>query len=474
MIFSSVIFLFVFLVITLGVYYLIPRSWRNGFLAFVSLFFYAWGEPSYVVVMLISIVLNWIAGILVDKSRAQNIKKLILGIFCVLDIGILVFFKYAAFIFENITQLIFKISPDFQGFPFEGFLSGIALPIGISFYTFQMMSYVIDVYRKETPVQKNIVSFACYVSLFPQLIAGPIVQYKTIAEQLQNRRETVEKFAEGVIRFLVGLAKKLILADTAGALWNTVAVTDFSTLPAATAIIGAVAFSFQIYFDFSGYSDMALGLGKMLDFEFLENFNYPYISKSVTEFWRRWHISLSSWFRDYVYIPLGGNRRGFAKQIRNIVIVWLLTGIWHGASWNFLLWGAWFGLLLIFEKLVFLKVLDKLPSFFGHLWALLCALFGWVIFANERLPSLWAYVKAMFGAGGSFADGETLWLLSNNAVLFAVCAVASTPLFKNLWKKIENCKAAPLLRVGFTACLFTLCIAYVVSSTFNFFIYFRF
>ncbi len=471
MVFSSLIFLFIFLVFTLAVYYILPRAARNTFLLIVSLFFYAWGEPSYVIVMILSIILNYTAGRMIAHYQSRKKiagAKITVAVISVIDIGLLVFFKYTGFIFDNISSL-FRIS-----FPFDPFIESIVLPIGISFYTFQMMSYVIDVYRGDTEVQKNILDFGCYVSLFPQLIAGPIVQYKTVADQMKNRRENLTMFAEGVIRFVVGLGKKVLLANGVGIIWDTVAGYDLATLPALTALIGSVAFSFQIYFDFSGYSDMAIGLGKMLGFEFLENFNYPYISKSVTDFWRRWHISLSSWFRDYVYIPLGGNRRGFAKQIRNIAIVWLCTGIWHGASWNFVLWGAWFGILLIAEKLFLLKALEKLPRFVSHVWALFCAWFGWVIFANEDLSRLGQYIKALFGGSGVFADGQSLWLLSNYALLFVIAAIASTPLCKNLWKRVEACPIAPVLRVLFVVAILVLCTAYVVSSTYNPFIYFRF
>jgi alginate O-acetyltransferase complex protein AlgI len=471
MVFSSLIFLFMFLVGVLAVYYILPRCARNTFLLIVSLFFYAWGEPSYVAVMIVSIILNYTAGRLIANFKSKDkmrLARLTVALSSVIDIGLLVFFKYTGFLFDNLSAL-FKLS-----FPFDPFINSIVLPIGISFYTFQMMSYVIDVYRGDTEVQKNILDFGCYVSLFPQLIAGPIVQYKTVADQMKNRRESVEQFAEGVVRFTIGLGKKVLIANGVGIVWDTVASYDLSTLPALTAFIGSLAFSFQIYFDFSGYSDMAIGLGKMLGFEFLENFNYPYISNSVTDFWRRWHISLSSWFRDYVYIPLGGNRRGFAKQIRNIAIVWLCTGIWHGASWNFVLWGAWFGVLLIAEKLFLLNFFKKLPRFVSHLWALFCAWFGWVIFANEDLGRLGQFIKALFGGSGKFADEKSLWLLSNYAILFVIAGISSTPLFKNLWKKIESCRIAPLLRVAFVGAILLLCTAYVVSSTYNPFIYFRF
>lgn len=471
MVFSSLLFLFVFLVITLIGYYIIPSKCRNSFLLAVSLFFYAWGEPSYVIIMIFSIFINWIAGLCISAYKAKKMllrAKFVLILCSVIDIGMLVYFKYTKFIFDNISA-IFKIS-----FPFDSFIESIVMPIGISFYTFQMMSYVIDVWRDETDAQKNIIDFGCYVTLFPQLIAGPIVQYKTVAEQLRNRHETVKKFSEGACRFVIGLGKKILLADNAATIWEKISENGFESAPSLTALIATLAYSFQIYFDFSGYSDMAIGLGKMLGFEFLENFNYPYISKSVTEFWRRWHISLSSWFRDYVYIPLGGNKKGTAKQIRNIAVVWICTGIWHGAHWNYVIWGAWFGILLIFEKFFLLKHLQKLPSFVSHLWALFCAWFGWVIFANEDMASLVTLIKSLLGLNGGFADENSIWLLSNYALLLVILAIASTPLFKKLYEKIKNTSVAPVLRVLFVVSVFTLSLAYIVSSTKDFFIYFRF
>jgi len=481
MVFSSLLFLFLFLVFTIGIYFIIPSKAKNAFLLIVSLFFYAWGEPSYVAVMIASIIINYFAGLLIDKYQREKKRisaRVILILLCIIDIGALVFFKYTKFIFDNVSA-IFKVS-----FPFDPFLESIVLPIGISFYTFQMMSYVIDVYRHDTEVQHNIIDFGCYVSLFPQLIAGPIVQYKTIAKQLKKRSVTSEKFAEGVLRFTAGLGKKVLIANNVGFVWETVRALDYETLPALTAIIGSLAFSLQIYFDFSGYSDMAIGLGKMLGFEFLENFNYPYIANSVTDFWRRWHISLSSWFRDYVYIPLGGNRRGFARQIVNIAIVWLSTGLWHGASWNFVLWGAWFGILLILEKLFLLKLFKKLPAFISHIWALFCAWFGWIIFAHDSatfdvleksyFAELWKFIKAIFGANG-FADENSLWLLSNYALLFIIAAVASTPLMKSIWKRLEGVSVlSSVLKVLFLIVIFVLSVSYITSSTYNPFIYFRF
>ncbi len=469
MVFSSLLFLFIFLAFVLGIYFLLPRKIRNGFLLLVSLFFYAWGEPSLVSVMLVSIFLNWLAGLLLDRFKSKKDvrrAKSVLVLVCTVDLLILFFFKYTSFLFDNVALI----------FPFElpDFFSKIVLPIGISFYTFQMMSYVIDVWRGDARVQKNIISFGCYVSLFPQLIAGPIVQYKDVAEQLENRRETVTGFASGTLLFMAGLSKKVLLANPMGFLSETVYALDFATMPALTAFLGALAFSFQIYFDFSGYSDMARGLGRMLGFEFIENFNYPYISKSVTDFWRRWHISLSTWFRDYLYISLGGNRHGFLKQIRNLALVWLCTGIWHGASWNFILWGVWFGTLIILEKLFLLKLLDKCPRFVGHAWALFCAYFGWVIFSHTDLSRLFSYIGILFGKTGVFADSTTLWLFANYALLLVICAISSTPLVKKLWEKITSGKIGAPLRVAALIISFVLCVAYITASTYNPFIYFRF
>ena len=467
MVFSSLLFLFRFLPIVLIGYFLLPRRYRNLLLLLFSLFFYAWGEPTYVALMLFSILVNYLGGVFVDKHlKKDNLRgaKLSLIISMVIDIGLLGVFKYTGFFLDNINALA---KTDFA--------VSILLPIGISFYTFQMMSYVIDVYRGDTEVQKNIVSFGCYVSLFPQLIAGPIVQYKTVAEQLETRRETPYLFASGVKRFMAGLAKKVLVANQVGALWDTVSAQDLSALPALTAWLGILAFTFQIYFDFSGYSDMAIGLGKMFGFKFLENFNYPYISKSITEFWRRWHISLGTWFRDYVYIPLGGNRLGLIKQIRNIAIVWLLTGIWHGASWNFALWGAYFGIILVIEKLFLLKILDKLPAFFSHLYSALLFIYGWVIFALEDTSDIALFTKALFGGNGAF-NRESLYLLLNFGLLLIIATLFSTPFPKKLFDSLEKkaprtCFVLTLLGILIT---FVLSTVYITASSYNPFLYFRF
>ena len=352
MVFSSLLFLFYFLPAVLAVYFIVPRKAKNVVLLLFSLFFYAWGEPVYILLMLFSICMDYLLGLWMERvKQAPGRAKKVLALAVVLNVALLGFFKYADFFVENLNALTGLAIPALQ----------IPLPIGISFYTFQAMSYLIDLYRGDVPVQRNIISFGTYVSLFPQLIAGPIVRMRTVVGELADRRENFDDFSSGVKRFVTGLGKKVLIANTVGAVWSQISAMEIRELPVLTAWIGLFAFTFQIYFDFSGYSDMAIGLGRMFGFHFLENFDYPYISKSITEFWRRWHISLSSWFKEYVYIPLGGNRKGFPKQIRNILIVWLLTGFWHGASWNFVAWGLYFGVLLIAEKLFLLRFLEKLP-----------------------------------------------------------------------------------------------------------------
>ncbi len=467
MVFSSLLFLFRFLPIVLIGYFVLPKKYRNLFLFLFSLFFYMWGEPTFIILMLLSIFINFVGGLAVDFYRKKEDKKkskTALVFSMVLDLLLLGIFKYTGFFADNLNALAGT-----------DFIVNIVLPIGISFYTFQMMSYVIDVYRGDTKVQKSIINFGCYVALFPQLIAGPIVQYKTVAEQLETRKETADLFGIGVKRFMSGLAKKVLIANNVGLLWDTVSSSDLTTLPALSAWLGILAFTFQIYFDFSGYSDMAIGLGKMFGFEFLENFNYPYISKSITEFWRRWHISLGSWFRDYVYIPLGGNRHGLLKQIRNIFVVWLLTGLWHGASWNFALWGVYFGVILILEKTFLLKVLNKLPRFVSHIYAILLFVYGWVIFALEDMSDIVLYTKALFGFSGGF-DRESVYLLLNFALLLIIAGIFSTPLPKKLFEKTE--KHLPKTAFAFTLIavifVFFLSVSYITASSYNPFLYFRF
>lgn len=470
MVFSSLIFLFAYLAVTLVLYYAVPFKARNAVLFVVSLIFYGWGEPKYIVVMLFSILVAYIFGFFVGKYRESAPKKarayLIVSI--LLNLSALLFFKYANFFIENLALI-----PGLSGLkPIEG----LKLPVGISFYTFQIMSYTIDVYRGDARVQRRIVPFGAYVTLFPQLIAGPIVRYSDVDEQLTNRKETVDKFASGVQRFCAGLAKKVLLADTVYVLLGHYhdAFAFEQTVLGAWLIV--ILYTFQIYFDFSGYSDMAIGLGRMLGFEFLENFNYPYISKSITEFWRRWHISLSTWFREYVYIPLGGNRRGKLRQYRNIAVVWLLTGFWHGASWNFLLWGAYFCVLLIVEKLFLYKWLQKAPAVLAHLYTMFFVCISWLIFYFTDLGEGLTCLKAMFGVGvSSFATPTVVYDLLRYLPLLLICVLAATPLPKRLFDALKNrfvtMRYAQVLLI---AGAFLVITAYLVDSTFSPFLYYRF
>ncbi len=465
MVFSSLLFIFIYLPVTLAVYYLVPFKWRNVWLFIVNLVFYGWGEPVYIVLMLFSIVINYFSGLLVGKCGDDKRKaKTIIAVCVVVNLALLTFFKYYDFFAENLRRI-----------PFLSFIRplGITLPIGISFYTFQTMSYPIDVYRGDARPQKNFVDFGTFVALFPQLIAGPIVRYKDIAEQLKGRRENLGQFASGVRRFAVGLAKKALLANNIGLLWDVFKASDPAALSVSAAWLGALAFTFQIYFDFSGYSDMAIGLGRMMGFEFLENFDYPYISRTVTEFWRRWHISLGTWFRDYVYIPLGGNRKGIGRQFVNIFIVWTLTGFWHGASWNFLLWGLYYAALLIIEKAFLLKLIYRLPRVFGHIYTLLTVIIGWVLFSVEDLPLTLAYLSSMFGGGSGLLSPEFLYYMKNFGVMLAILAFASTPLPKLLYQRLPK-KLAAVTTPLFVALILLFCTAYLVDGTYNPFLYFRF
>ena len=476
MVFSSLLFLFRFLPIVLVLYFIAAKFCKtkvipNTLLFIASLIFYAWGEPVYVVLMIFSTLVDYTHGMMVEHfKQKQNLRAAKLAVLSsmVINLSLLGFFKYSDFLITNINAVFGT------GIP----LLNLPLPIGISFYTFQTMSYTIDVYRNDAKVQRNILSFGSYVALFPQLIAGPIVQYKTVAEELDDRHENMDDFSSGVTRFITGIGKKVLLANTAGAIWDSVLAMDIGALPALTAWIGILAYTFQIYFDFSGYSDMAIGLGRMFGFHFLENFNYPYMSKSITEFWRRWHISLGTWFKEYVYIPLGGNRKGPAKHIRNIFMVWLLTGIWHGANWNFIIWGVYFGILLLLEKFFLLKLFKKLPGFVGHVYTMFLVIISWAIFAIEDMGTLGKYLGAMFGAGGSFATRETLYLLASNAVLFVILIVASTSLPKFLagkvMAKLGDGVTGALVQNAVLVGIFLLSTAYLVASTYNPFLYFRF
>ncbi len=469
MVFSSLTFLFLFFPIVIGVYYLCPRALRNLWLLAASLLFYAWGEPVYIRLMVASILFNYLCGLGVaalQKREKKGIAKTLLILCVVGNIGALGVFKYADLLIGTINGIAGSHLA----------LLELALPIGISFYTFQALSYVIDVYRGTVAAQKNPITFGTYIALFPQLIAGPIVQYKTVEEQLSRRRETTAQFAAGIGRFTVGLGKKVLIANQVGALWDTVSALPQAQLAAGTAWLGALAFTFQIYFDFSGYSDMAIGLGKMLGFEFLENFDYPYLSRSITEYWRRWHISLGTWFREYVYIPLGGNRHGLSRQILNLIIVWGLTGLWHGASWNFLLWGLYYGVILIVEKVWLLRPLQKAPAAVQHLYSLLLIMLGWIIFALTDFSAIGGYFAALFGAHGGL-DSSTMYLLTSNLILLVIAGFAST----RLPAKLAAGFVQRLTPAGQTAvkCIFytgvlLMCIAFLVGDSYNPFLYFRF
>lgn len=466
MVFSSTIFLCVYLPLVLLGYYICPKKGRNLFLLIASLVFYAWGEPKYVFLMIFSILVNYIFGRLMDKNRGrQKRMKLLLVLSVVIDLGLLSVFKYTDFIITNVNAIF--------GSSFD--LLKIALPIGISFYTFQVMSYTIDVYRNDVRVQKNLIDFGMYITMFPQLIAGPIVRYADVQDQLAERSVTTADFSEGVMRFVVGLGKKVLLANQMGAVWSEIYALggDVSALMAWT---GAIAYTFQIYFDFSGYSDMAIGLGRMFGFKFPENFRYPYQSVSITDFWRRWHITLSTWFKEYLYIPLGGNRCGLARQALNLLIVWSLTGFWHGAGWNFVMWGLYYFVILFIEKLFLLKALDKLPKLFRHVYALLLIVIGWVIFASDDVSVLLPYLGSMFGANGA-VGGMDVYTLFTKAVLLIICCVASTELPKRLFLSATgamNEKAAFTIKSVMTIALLALSMILLIGDSYNPFLYFRF
>ena len=432
-----------------------------------SLVFFAWGEIRYIFIMLVLAVMDFVCGKQITKYQNNKKKKILfLMINVVVNLGILFFFKYADFIITNINNLTGLSIP----------LLNIPLPIGVSFNTFQSLSYIIDdVYRGTVKCEKSFYNYLTYTTLFPQIIAGPIVRYETVDEELETKNISMDNFSAGMKRFIIGLGKKVLIANSVGALWNTIETGNYSELSMLFAWIGIIAFALQIYFDFSGYSDMAIGLAQIFGMKFDENFNYPYISKSITEFWRRWHITLSSWFRDYIYIPLGGNRRGLAIQIRNILIVWFLTGAWHGASWNFILWGVYFGVILILEKLFLLKVLEKLPNIIRHIYAIVIILVSWAIFAFEDLAKVGEYIKAMF-INSNLWDNEALYYLQNYWVLILIGAICSIPLWKKLKEKIDskNSKGLEFITsLGYVAILI-LSTASLVTNSFNPFLYFRF
>ena len=466
MVFSSIVFLYIFLPIMLLIYFIVPNKFKNAVMIVASLIFFAWGEIRYIFIMLLLAVMDYICGQKINKYWENKKKK---KIFLFIDIGvnllILFFFKYADFIITNINNITNLSIP----------LLNIPLPIGVSFNTFQSLSYIIDVYRGTVKCEKSFYNYLAYTTLFPQIIAGPIVRYETVDEELENKNISIDNFTVGIKRFIIGLGKKVLIANNIGALWNTIEIGDYGSLTFVLAWFGIVAFALQIYFDFSGYSDMAIGLAKVFGMDFDENFNFPYISKSITEFWRRWHITLSSWFRDYIYIPLGGNRKGLLKQIRNVLIVWFLTGAWHGASWNFILCGLYFGGILILEKTFMLKILEKAGKVFSHIYSIVLILIGWVIFAFEDLSQIGMYLQSMININ-NFINNETLYYLKNYGLITIIGIICSTLIVKKFIEKINksNSNICGILETIIYMTIFVLCTANLVSDSFNPFLYFRF
>ena len=467
MLFSSIPFLYYFLPVVLIVYFIVPKQLKNAWIMLSSFFFYGWGEPKFLIIMIASIAQGYVFGLLIEKFRdRKNLSRLFMILSCVVGLGLLAYFKYVDFFISSFNQISGLALP----------LVGIALPIGISFFTFQIVSYDIDVYRGDVAAQKNPIYLAAYISMFSQLIAGPIVRYSDIAAQLQTRTHSIERFSLGIRRFMIGLSKKMLVANILGEL-----VSDFKASDDKSVLyfwLYAVAYTLHIYFDFSGYSDMAIGLGRIMGFDFVENFNYPYIAASITDFWRRWHISLSTWFRDYVYIPLGGNRVKKARWIFNIFVVWFLTGLWHGAAWNYVLWGHLYAVLLVFENLIGVKFLKK-TKVISHVYTMLFVILGFVIFDAASLSDAFSYIGSMFGAGGyPLVSEEALYALRSYAVVFIIGIIGATPLAKNLIAKVRTASGAQLaLNIAepvVLVALLAVCTAYMVDGAFNPFLYFRF
>ena len=462
--------MYVFLPIVLIIYFLSNAKVKNWVLLVSGLIFYAWGEPKYIMIMIISSFVDYFAGLIMYKyDKNPKIRKLALITSMVVDLGFLVVFKYSGFFIDNFNE-IFGTSLKNPDLP---------LPIGISFYTFQSMSYTIDMYWRQIKVQKNFVNFLSYVSLFPQLVAGPIVRYEDVQNEIEKRSVNINLAGEGVTIFIKGLTKKVLLANNIGSLWTSVKAMDYSTMSAVTAWLGILAFTFQVYFDFSGYSDMAIGLGKMLGFNFPKNFDHPYTSKSIAEFWRRWHITLGSWFRTYIYIPLGGNRKGKLRTLFNTMVVWATTGFWHGASWNFIFWGAYFGVLIIIERLGFGKILsEKLNPAISTAYTFILVVIGWVFFDIDGMGNAFSYIKAMFGGGGSFIDSYAKYQFGSYFIMFIFCIIASTEypsrFIENLKKNPKTAKAQTFLSPVVQAVLMLVSTAYLVDATYNPFLYFRF
>lgn len=458
MIFSSLYFLFRFMPIVLVIYYILPFRLKNAWLLLTGLIFYAWGEPKYIVIMLASIFVDYVCGIVIESNRGRRgVMRTMLFVSIIINLGMLAVFKYAGFFTQTVNSIFGANIP----------VLGLALPLGISFYTFQTMSYTIDVYRGNVTAERNIVNFGAFVSLFPQLIAGPIVRYSEISRELKFRTASLSRIEDGVRAFIIGLGCKVLLANNIGQLWNSVE-QNLSGASSPLAILGVIAYGFQIYFDFYGYSMMAIGLGRMFGFEFPQNFNYPYISRSVTEFWRRWHITLGSWFREYLYIPLGGNRKGEGRMYLNLFIVWFLTGLWHGAGFNFIIWGLYFGALICLEKAFLLPYLKR-SRLFSRVYMIVLLLFGWAIFVSAEPGSLELLLSRVFSGGWS---ADVVYYLRNYGVVLLICGLCSTPLFKNLYQRREK-KLKPFVTAGLLLVLI-LSVAYLVDATYNPFLYFRF
>ncbi len=470
MVFSSITFLFIFLPVFLALYYIVPPNFKNAVMLAASLIFYAWGEPVYILLMLLSILLNYVCGLdIEEKRRVHQLCRRSLIFAVSINLLLLGFFKYYGFLLDTVNAVL-PVDIPYRELP---------LPVGISFYTFQALSYIIDVYRGTVRPQKNLMYFALYISMFPQLIAGPIVRYVDIEAQLNHRTMNVRKFGSGAQYFIVGFAKKVILANSAGQLFEQIFALQPGRFSVLTAWIGCGAYAFQIYFDFSGYSDMAVGLGRMFGFEFRKNFEYPYISRSITEFWRRWHISLGTWFREYVYIPLGGNRHGASRQIKNLLIVWMLTGLWHGSAWNFLFWGLYYGILLILEKFVWGSAVERMSPAVGHIYTLILVFIGWVFFFSPNIGYTFQYISAMFGPGASaFIDKQGMFYILTNWLLLLLAILGSSKRGSNVISHIIDSfntvrtrkAAAGVVYIG----IFLISIVYMVTESFNPFLYFRF
>lgn len=479
MVFSTSIFLYLFLPLTLIIYYISPKKCKNLIILLSGLLFYSWGEPIYVIVMLISTMIDYCAGLVMNRFDGRKLpRRICLIVSVVMNLGLLGVFKYSGFIAENINAIAGQQLIDINNMNFFGieFLPMNMLPIGISFFTFQSMSYTIDMYLGNVKVQKNPISFAAFVTLFPQIVAGPIVRYDDVAKELDDRTISIDLIYDGVIKFIIGLAKKVLIANSIGSLWTEIKGLNLGDVSVLTSWLGILAFTFQIYFDFSGYSDMAIGLGKMMGFNFPKNFDYPYMSKSISEFWRRWHITLGSWFKSYVYFPLGGNRKGLPRTVLNLAIVWFLTGVWHGASWNFILWGSLYGVVIIIEKLFLGKVLKKLPTVVCSIYTMLLVILGWVLFDTADLPTAGNYIATMFGASGILIDSAALYYLATYAITFIICIIGCTDLPKKAVEFIRS-KCTPLINYGGIAVIMgmlVLCTAYLVDQTYNPFLYFNF